>query len=185
MKSGRGASSPLPDDLHAGSIEGKPLLRVCLMRPKSCGIMPKTKETRGMNPENEKLASILAEAETIAVVGLSDDPARTSHRIAAYMQEAGYRIIPINPGIDSALGEKAYPSLGAFTERIDIVNVFRRSEEIPTLVDGAIKIHPRAFWMQKGIAHSASALRLEDAGITTIQDLCIKTTHRELTQSLR
>ena len=138
-----------------------------------------------MNPENEKLASILAEAETIAVIGLSDDPARTSHRIAAYMQEAGYRIIPINPGIDSALGEKAYPSLGAFTERIDIVNVFRRSEEIPALVDEAIEIRTHAFWMQKGIAHPASARRLEDAGIATIQDLCIKTAHRELAQTPR
>ena len=74
--------------------------------------MPKTEETRGMKPENEKLASIFAEAGTIAVVGLSDDPSRTSHRIAAYMQEAGYRVIPINPRIDSALGEKAYSSLG-------------------------------------------------------------------------
>ena len=138
-----------------------------------------------MNPDDYTLESILAEAKTIAVVGLSDDPARTSHRIAAYMQEAGYRVIPINPGIKSALGEKAYPCLNEVKWRIDIVNVFRRSEEIPALVDGAIEIHPRAFWMQKGIAHLASALRLEDAGITTIQDLCIKTAHRELTQSLR
>ena len=138
-----------------------------------------------MNPENEKLASLLADAETIAVVGLSDDPSRTSHRIAAYMQEAGYRIIPINPGIDSALGEKAYPCLNEVKWRIDIVNVFRRSEEIPTLVDGAIKIHPHAFWMQKGIAHPASARRLEDAGIATIQNLCIKTAHRELAQTPR
>ena len=138
-----------------------------------------------MNPENEKLASILAEAETIAVVGLSNDPSRTSHRIAAYMQEAGYRIIPINPGIDSALGEKAYPSLGAFTERVDIVNVFRRSEEIPALVDDAIEKRPRAFWMQKGVSNPASARRLEDTGITTIQDLCIKTAHRELAQTPR
>ena len=138
-----------------------------------------------MNPENEKLASILAEAETIAVVGLSDDPSRTSHRIATYMQEAGYRVIPINPRIESALGEKAYPSLGAVTERVDIVNVFRRSEEIPDLVDATIEKHPRAFWMQKGIAHPASARRLEDAGITTIQNLCIKTAHRELAQTPR
>ena len=138
-----------------------------------------------MNPEKEKLESILAEAETIAVVGLSDDPSRTSHRIAAYMQEAGYRVIPINPRIDTALGEKAYPSLGEVEERVDIVNVFRRSGEIPDLVDEAIEIRPHAFWMQKGIAHPASARRLEDAGVTTIQNLCIKTAHRELTQTLR
>ena len=138
-----------------------------------------------MKPENEKLASIFAEAGTIAVVGLSDDPSRTSHRIAAYMQEAGYRVIPINPRIDSALGEKAYPNLSELDERVDIVNVFRRSEEIPALVDEAIEKRPRAFWMQKGIAHPASARRLEDAGVTTIQNLCIKTAHRELAQTPR
>ncbi len=138
-----------------------------------------------MNPEDQILASILAEAETIAVVGLSDDPSRTSHRIAAYMQEAGYRVIPINPGIESALGEKAYSSLGEVTGRVDIVNVFRRSEEIPALVDEAIEKRPRAFWMQKGISNPASARRLEDAGVTTIQNLCIKTTHRELAPSPR
>ena len=138
-----------------------------------------------MNPDNETLASILADAETIAVVGLSDDPARTSHRIAAYMQEAGYRVIPINPGIESALGEKAYPCLNEVEQRIDIVDVFRRSEEIPALVDEAIEKRPRVFWMQKGISNPAAARRLEDAGITTIQDLCIKTAHRELTQTPR
>ena len=138
-----------------------------------------------MKPENEKLASILAEAGTIAVVGLSDDPSRTSHRIAAYMQKAGYRVIPINPRIDSALGEKAYPNLSELDERVDIVNVFRRSEEIPALVDEAIEKRPRAFWMQKGIAHPAAARRLEDAGVTTIQNLCIKTAHRELAQTPR
>lgn len=147
--------------------------------------MLKTEETTGMNPEDETLASLLAEAETIAVIGLSDDPSRTSHRIAAYMQEAGYRVIPINPRIESALGEKAYPNLGEVTERVDIVNVFRRSEEIPALVDEALEKSPRAFWMQKGISNPAAARRLEDAGITTIQNLCIKTAHRELTQTPR
>lgn len=138
-----------------------------------------------MNPEAQTIACLLAEAETIAVVGLSDDPSRTSHRIAAYMQEAGYRVIPINPRIESALGEKAYSSLGEVEERVDIVNVFRRSEDIPALVDEAIEKHPRAFWMQKGISNPASARRLEDAGVTTIQNLCIKTAHRELAQTPR
>ena len=138
-----------------------------------------------MNPENQTISSLLADAETIAVVGLSDDPSRTSHRIAAYMQEAGYRVIPINPRIKSALGEKAFSILSEVTERVDIVNVFRRSEEVPALVDEAIQKRPRAFWMQKGISNPASAHRLEDAGITTIQNLCIKTAHRELAQSPR
>ncbi len=138
-----------------------------------------------MNPEDQTIASLLAEAGTIAVVGLSDDPSRTSHRIAAYMQEAGYRVIPINPRIESALGEKAYSSLSEVNGRVDIVNVFRRSEEIPALVDEAIERRPRAFWMQKGISNPASARRLEDADITTIQNLCIKTAHRELAQTPR
>ena len=138
-----------------------------------------------MNPENQTIAHILSAAETIAVVGLSDDPARASHRIAAYLQEAGYRVIPINPRIESALGEKAYPHLGEVKERVDIVDAFRRSEEIPSLVDETIQKRPRAFWMQKGISHPAAAHRLEDAGITAIQDLCIKTAHRELAQTPR
>lgn len=138
-----------------------------------------------MNPEDQTLASILAEADTIAVVGLSDDPSRASHRIAAYLMEAGYRVIPINPRIESALGEKAYSSLGEVTDRVDIVNVFRRSEEIPALVDDALEKSPRAFWMQKGISNPASARRLEEAGVTTIQNLCIKTAHRELAQTPR
>ncbi len=149
------------------------------------GIIQKIKETAEMNPENQTIASILADAETIAVVGLSDDPARASHRIAAYLKEAGYRVIPVNPRIESALGEKAYPSLGEVKERVDIVDAFRRSQEIPSLVDETIQKRPRAFWMQKGIAHPASAHRLEDAGITTIQNLCIKTAHRELAQTPR
>ncbi len=172
------------DDVHAGSNEGKQSYpRGRLMRQKSCGIMPKIEEMDGMNPADKTLASILAEARNIAVVGLSNDPERTSHRIAKYIQDAGYRVIPVNPRIDSVLGEKAYASLGDVTECVDIVNVFRRSEEIPALVDDAIEKRPCAFWMQKGIAHPASARLLEDAGITTIQDTCIKTAHRELTQS--
>ena len=149
------------------------------------GIIQKIKETAEMNPENQMIAHILSAAETIAVVGLSDDPSRASHRIAAYLKEAGYRVIPINPRIESALGEKTYPSLGEVKERVDIVNAFRRSQEIPSLVDEAIQKRPRAFWMQKGISHPASARRLKDAGITTIQDLCIKTAHRELAQTPR
>ena len=145
------------------------------------GIIQKIKETAEMSPENQMIAHILSAAETIAVVGLSDDPSRASHRIAAYLQEAGYRVIPINPRIESALGEKRpIQALGKVTERVDIVNAFRRTEEIPSLLDEAIQKRPRAFWMQKGISHPAAAHRLEDAGITTIQDLCIKTAHREL-----
>ena len=138
-----------------------------------------------MNPENQTIAHILSAAETIAVVGLSDDPSRASHRIAAYLKEAGYRVIPVNPKNRIRLGRKGLSEPGEVEKRVDIVDVFRRSQEIPSLVDETIQKRPRAFWMQKGISHPASARRLEDAGITAIQNLCIKTVHRELAQTPR
>ncbi len=138
-----------------------------------------------MRLENQAVANILSAAKTIAVVGLSDDPTRVSRKIAAYLQKAGYRIIPVNPQIISALGERAYPHLDDVEEHIDIVNVFRRPEKIPPLADAALKKRPSAFWMQEGIAHSESARRLEDAGIPTIQDLCIKVAHRALMGATR
>ena len=136
-----------------------------------------------MRIENQKIAAILSAAKTIAVVGLSDDSARTSHRIAAYLKEAGYRIIPVNPRIERSLGERAYPRLGDVEAPVDIVNVFRRPAEIPPLVDDVLKKRPGAFWMQAGISHPASARRLEDAGIATIQNLCIKVAHRSLAET--
>lgn len=133
-----------------------------------------------MNPDSRAIADILSAAGTIAVVGLSADPSRTSHRIAAYLQEAGYRVVPVNPNVERVLGEKAHSRLGEIEERVDIVNVFRRSGEIPALADEALKKRPRAFWMQKGVPHPAAARRLEVAGIASIQDLCIKVAHRGL-----
>ena len=138
-----------------------------------------------MNPDSRAIADILSAAGTIAVVGLSADPSRTSYRIAAYLQEAGYRVIPVNPNVDRVLGEKAYSRLGEIEERVDIVNVFRRSGEIPALADEALKKRPRAFWMQKGISHPAAARRLEEAGIAAIQDLCIKVAHSGLAPTPR
>ncbi len=138
-----------------------------------------------MNPSKSRIDSILSAAETIAVVGLSDDTARASHRIAVYLKEAGYRVIPINPKIQCVLGEKAYARLGDVEEHVDIVNVFRRSEEVPSLLEETLKKRPAAFWMQKGISHPESAHVMESCGITTIQDLCIKVAHRNLTRTPR
>lgn len=136
-----------------------------------------------MNPGGQRIAAMLSAARTIAVVGLSDDPARTSHRIAAYLQAAGYRIIPVNPRIEGVLGERAYPRLGDVEAPIDIVNVFRRPAQIPPLVDDALQKRPGAFWMQAGVSHPASARRLEEAGIAAIQNLCIKVAHRRLAEA--
>ncbi|MEK6710703.1 MAG: CoA-binding protein [Nitrospinota bacterium] len=135
-----------------------------------------------MNPSERRLAEILANAHTIAVVGLSDDPSRTSHRIASYLQAAGYRIIPVNPEVAEVLGEKALRSLEEIGEPVDIVDVFRRPALIPPVAEDFLRMRrrPGVFWMQKGIAHPGSARRLEEAGAEVVQDLCIKTVHRLL-----
>jgi len=135
-----------------------------------------------MNPGERRLAEILENARTIAVVGLSGDPGRTSHRIAAYLQAAGYRIIPVNPEAGEALGEKSLPSLLDIEGPVDIVNVFRRPAHIPAVAEDFLRMRarPGVFWMQKGIAHPRSARRLEAAGAEVVQDLCIKTLHRLL-----
>ena len=135
-----------------------------------------------MNPSERRLAEILANARTIAVVGLSDDPGRASHRIAAYLQAAGYRILPVNPEVPEALGEKSFRSLEEIAGPVDIVDVFRRPALIPPVAEDFLrmKARPPVFWMQKGIAHPESARRLEEAGIEVVQDLCIKTAHRLL-----
>lgn len=135
-----------------------------------------------MNPSERRLAEILANARAIAVVGLSDDPGRTSHRIASYLQAAGYRIIPVNPEAAEVLGEKSFRSLEEIAGPVDIVDVFRRPAHIPPVAGEALRMtrRPGAFWMQKGIAHAECARKLEEAGIEVVQDLCIKTAHRLL-----
>src|ERR1035438_7386797 len=103
----------------------------------------------------ERITELLRTAKTIAVVGLSDSPNRTSYGVAQYMQSQGYRIIPINPSITESLGEKAYPTLSDVPEKIDIVNVFRRSEFVPEVVEEAIQLKVPAIWMQEGVVHQA------------------------------
>lgn len=125
---------------------------------------------------------MLEQARTIAVVGLSDKPDRESNRVALYLKEHGYRIVPVNPMIAHALGEPAYPSLSEIPAEIsiDIADVFRRSEDVPSVVDEAIRRGVPTLWMQLGIANEASAERARAAGLTVVQDLCIMVTHRSL-----
>ena len=183
-----GACSSLPMIYTPVFIEGKLFpthLRV-MHSVKAVVSWRKTEETAGMNPENETIASILSAAETIAVVGLSDDPSRASHRIAAYLQEAGYRVIPVNPRIESALGEKAYPSLVEIKERVDIVNAVQAFSGNTLPCGRDYPTTPARVLDAKGhLASRLRARRLKDAGITAIQNLCIKTAHREFAQTPR
>ncbi len=112
----------------------------------------------------------LQNSKTIAVVGLSGDPDRISFRVTRYMQEQGYRIIPVNPMVQEVLGEKSYPDLKSVPESIDMVNIFRRSELVPPVVDQAIEVGVKYIWMQDGVINPESAAKAEAAGIPVIMD---------------
>jgi uncharacterized protein len=127
---------------------------------------------------SDEIGALLQRAKTIAVVCLSDSPLRPSHGVSAYMQHQGYRIIPVNPNIKGALGEKAVASLREVKEKIDIVDVFRRSENVPEVVDEAIGLGVSAIWMQEGVIHEPAAKKARDAGILVVMDRCILKEHR-------
>jgi hypothetical protein len=123
---------------------------------------------------------MLKSAKTIAVVGLSSDPLRPSHGVSAYMQSQGYRVIPVNPRIESCLSEKSYPSLLEVPEKIDIVNIFRRPQFVPEIVDQAIQLKVPAIWMQEEVIHEQAAEKARNAGIFVVMDRCILKEHRAL-----
>jgi predicted CoA-binding protein len=124
----------------------------------------------------------LSHCKTIAVVGLSPKTHRDSFRVAKYMQDQGFRIIPINPNAHEVLGEKAYASLteAAQHERIDMVNCFRNSEDIPPIAAEAIAIDAKSLWLQLGVVNHAAAKQAADAGLIVVQDLCLMVEHRQL-----
>lgn len=126
----------------------------------------------------DAIADLLQRARTIAVVGLSNNPMRPSHGVSAYMQSRGFRIIPVNPEIDEALGEKAYASLGDIPEKIDIANIFRRSEFVEPIVDEAIALRIPAIWMQEEVIHEKAAQKARQAGIFVVMDRCILKEHQ-------
>ena len=131
-------------------------------------------------PSDVVVAELLRSARTIAVVGLSSSRFRPSYGVSQYMQSAGYRIIPVNPNEREALGEKAYARLEDIPEKIDIVNIFRRSEFVPEVVESAIRIGARAVWMQEGVVNEDAAKRARQAGLLVIMDHCILKEHRRL-----
>ena len=119
------------------------------------------------------IAELLASSKTIAVVGLSSKPFRPSFGVSQYLQSAGYRIIPVNPNESLILGEKSYARLEDIPEKIDIVDIFRRSELVPEVADAAIRIGARAIWMQEGVENEPAAARARSAGLFVVMDLCI------------
>jgi uncharacterized protein len=128
--------------------------------------------------QSDPIFNVLKQARTIAVVGLSDNPLRPSHGVAAYLQTQGYHIIPVNPEIQESLGEKAYPSLLDVREKIDIVDIFRRPEFVEQVVDQAIQLKVPAVWMQEEIVHEKAAQKARQAGIFVVMDRCILVEHR-------
>jgi uncharacterized protein len=129
-------------------------------------------------PRSDPITELLKRARTIAVVGLSNSPLRPSHGVSAYMQTQGYRIIPVNPQIDEALGEKSFASLLEVPEKIDIVNIFRRPDAVEEVVDQAIQLRVPAVWMQESVIHEKAAEKARQAGIFVVMDRCILQEHR-------
>jgi predicted CoA-binding protein len=130
-------------------------------------------------PGADPIADILKKYKTIAVVGLSSNPMRPSHGVTEQMQAAGYRIIPVNPNETEVLGEKSYARLEDVPEKIDIVDVFRRAEEVPPVVESAIRAGAKVVWLQLGIENDAAAEKARAAGLTVIEDACILIEHRK------
>jgi predicted CoA-binding protein len=129
---------------------------------------------------DQMLKEILLSARTIASVGLSSNPEKESFWIVKYLQDQGYRIIPINPTADEILGEKAYPDLESVPEKIDVVQVFRKPEDVPPVVDSAIQVGAKVVWMQEGIVHKEAAQKAREAGLQVVMDACMRVTHRRL-----
>ncbi len=134
------------------------------------------------NASDEEIKVILKTAKTIAVVGLSDNPQRQSYQVAEYLKAQGYGIIPVNPTLQEVLGERAYPSVTDIPKDIavDVVDIFRRPEFIPEIVDQAIARGAKVVWMQKGLAHNAAADKARAAGLRVVMDRCMMVEHRRL-----
>jgi predicted CoA-binding protein len=122
----------------------------------------------------ERIEKILREARTVAVVGISDRPDRPSHEVAKYLQERGYRIVAVNPKIRAVLGGTAYASLSEVPERIDVVDVFRRSDDVPPIAEEAVRVGARFFWMQEGVVSDRACGILDAAGVPWVMDRCMK-----------
>ncbi len=121
----------------------------------------------------------MKESKTVAVVGLSPKEDRPSYRVASYLKSVGYRIIPVNPNVSEVLGERSYADLGSVRERIDVVDIFRKSEDVPSIVDEAIKLRAHV-WMQEGIVNDQAAMKARAAGLLVVMDRCMLKEHKKL-----
>lgn len=130
------------------------------------------------NSDSDVVAQILRGTKTIAVVGLSSNPMRASHEVAEYLKASGYRIIPVNPNETEVLREKAYARIEDVPEPVDIVDVFRRAEEVPAVAASAIRIGARVLWMQLGIENAEAAERARAAGLVVVEDSCLMVEHK-------
>lgn len=126
------------------------------------------------------MKDILLSAKTIASVGLSSNPKKESYGIVSYLKSQGYRVIPVNPTVSEVLGEKSYPDLESVPEKIDVVQVFRKPEDVPPIVDGAIKVGAKVVWMQEGIVNEEAAQKAREAGLQVVMDACMRATHQRL-----
>ncbi len=135
-----------------------------------------------MGPSDDELRRILSTARTIAVVGLSEKPERDSNEVARYLKTVGYRVVPVNPAVPEVLGERSYPSVSAIPPeiRVDLVDVFRRSDQVPPIVDEAIGRRVPTIWMQLTVRHPEAAAKARASGATVLEDRCIMVEHRRL-----
>jgi predicted CoA-binding protein len=141
---------------------------------------PDSPEVEPYLPGDHELRSILGRAKTVAIVGLSSDPAKYSNEVGSYLQKHGYRVIPVNPNETEALGEKAYPSLLDVPDQVDAVDVFRKAEKTPEIARQAVQIGATVLWLQDAIVSDEARRIAEDAGLDVVMGVCIKTTHRRL-----
>ncbi len=170
---------------HAGEIKvfskpGKTRFQICLpvdFKKVELGTMP---ISNSIETSDEELNNILESAKTVAVVGISNKPEQPNHSVPAYLQSQGYRIIPVNPMLQEVLGEKSYPDLLSVPEHIDVVEVFRRNEAMPEIVDQAIEIGAKVVWMQEGVINEVAAETAREAGLEVVMDTCMRATHKRL-----
>lgn len=129
-------------------------------------------------PSSDPILDLLCVTETIAVVGLSSNPARPSHEVSSYLQSVGYRIIPVNPNEREVLGAKSYPRLEDIPGPVDTVDIFRRSDEVPPIIDSAIAIRAKAVWLQLGVVSPQACEIARSAGLLAVEDFCLLVEHK-------
>ena len=170
---------------HAGEVKvfskpGKTRFQVSLPIDFSKADSDNTAPSNSSSNNDEKLRRILESAKKVAVVGISNKEGQPNHSVPRYLQTQGYEIFPVNPTLESVLGEKAYPDLVSIPESVDVVEIFRRSDAVPEIVDQAIQIGAKVVWMQEGIINEAAAATALDAGLEVVMDTCMRATHKRL-----